>query len=100
MAREVCMGMEPLQAQAARYILADVPAIASSSTTSPPSMPVVTWIDLTTRLPVPEHEAIHDLAAAASRLAAAAASAPVPPPSDVRLCVTGTALAHMWESNV
>ena len=38
--------------------------------------------------------------AAAARIAAIAADAPVAPPSDVRLCVTGSALAAMWDSDV
>ncbi len=99
-ARDVCLGIESLQAQAARFILADVPLTSSSPSNHPASAaPVISWIDLTTRLAVPEREVLHELSTAAARLAASAAAAPVPPPSDVRLCVTGSALELMWESN-
>jgi hypothetical protein len=94
-ARQVCLGIEPLQAHAARFILADLPTPSSSTPSA-----AVSWTDLSTLLPVPENEAIHDLSAAAARIAAMAADQPVPPPSDVRMCVTGPALAVMWDNHV
>lgn len=92
----MCLGIEPLQVDAARFLLADL----SSSSGSPSTAQSITWTDLSTILPVPEQEAIHDMKAAAARVAAIADDAPVAPPSDVRLCVTGSALAAMWDSDV
>lgn len=64
------------------------------------ALPGVTWIDLSSCLPIPEHEAIHDLSTNAARIAAAASGEYVPPPSDVRICLTGSALSVMWDSNM
>jgi hypothetical protein len=94
-AREVCLGMEPLQAHAAKFILADSPDPHTSSACA-----AVTWTDLSTLLAVPEEEAIHEMKLAAARLSAIASGSAAPPPSDVRICVTGSALAVMWASQL
>ena len=97
-AREVCLGISPIQSHASRYIMADVSSVTPGLDVA--ALPGVTWIDLSSCLPIPEHEAIHDLSTNAARIAAAASGEYVPPPSDVRICLTGSALAIMWDSSM